>query len=198
MVSVVYDGILKAEYIGLFFKSYIRPIKLSSVTIAVNKVVANQERYQTIAKAIGDIPWLVVGCIHFMESTCNFNRQLHNGDSLAQRTVHVPAGRPPLPLMPPFTFEQSAEDALRLRGLDKWHDWSIEGILWQLECYNGLGYRQYHPLTKSPYLWSGTNYYLKGKYCADGKFNANAVSQQIGCAAILKRAAQLELWTLPD
>jgi lysozyme family protein len=38
----------------------------------------------------------------------------------------------------------------------------------------------------SPYLWSGTTVYERGKYVADGRFSAIAVDKQIGCAAILK------------
>jgi lysozyme family protein len=194
MVEVVYDNFLKAEYIGLFFKCVIRQIKLSSVDTAVKRLVANKERYELIADFFEGMPWIVVGVIHLMECNCNFNKQLHNGDPLTGRTTHVPSGRPPFPAMPPFSFEESAIDALTLRGFGKWNDWSIEGILWMLEQYNGLGYRQYHPTVLSPYLWSGTNLYSKGKYTADGRFSAIAVSQQLGCAAILKRALQLDMW----
>jgi len=38
----------------------------------------------------------------------------------------------------------------------------------------------------TPYLWGFTDKYMKGKFVADGKFDANAVSQQCGAAAILK------------
>jgi lysozyme family protein len=43
-----------------------------------------------------------------------------------------------------------------------------------------------HPEVLTPYLWSFTNHYTKGKFVADGKFDANAVSKQCGAAAILK------------
>jgi lysozyme family protein len=194
VVTVTYSDSLKVEYLGLFFKCTIRPIKLASVNTAVNRISAQSLQYTAIAKAVGTMPWIVVGGIHYMESNCNFHKHLHNGDPLTGRTTHIPSGRPPLPLMPPFTFEQSAIDALTLRGFDKWHDWSIEGILWMLESYNGLGYRQFHPSVLSPYLWAGTNLYSKGKYTMDGKFSPIAVSQQLGAAAILKRAMQLGFW----
>jgi len=42
---------------------------------------------------------------------------------------------------------------------------------------------------KSPYLWSFSNHYLKGKYVADGKWDPNAVSQQAGAMVILRRLA---------
>lgn len=37
----------------------------------------------------------------------------------------------------------------------------------------------------SPYLWSATDQYIKGKYVRDGVFDAEAVDRQIGCAALL-------------
>ncbi len=52
-----------------------------------------------------------------------------------------------------------------------------------LERYNGLGY--YHKGLPSPYVWSGTDQYVKGKYVADGVFDPNAVDSQLGCAGLL-------------
>jgi lysozyme family protein len=36
-------------------------------------------------------------------------------------------------------------------------------------------------------LWSFSNHYTKGKYVSDGKFDPEAVSQQVGSALVLKR-----------
>ena len=69
-------------------------------------------------RAVGtplDIPWWFVAVIHDLEASRNFNAHLHNGDPLTHRTVHVPKNRPPG--NPPFTFEESARDALTLDGL---------------------------------------------------------------------------------
>ena len=38
----------------------------------------------------------------------------------------------------------------------------------------------------TPYLWSFSNMYVKGKYVADHKFDPNAVSAQCGSALMLK------------
>ena len=43
----------------------------------------------------------------------------------------------------------------------------------------------------SPYLWSGTNVYTRGKFVRDGVYDPNAVSAQIGAVALLKRMAAL-------
>ena len=64
---------------------------------------------------------------------------------------------------PPFTWEESASDALALRGLRGDTDWSLAGTLYQLEGYNGWGYRLYHQHVLSPYLWSYSNHYQSGK-----------------------------------
>jgi lysozyme family protein len=56
--------------------------------------------------------------------------------------------------------------------------------LYLLERFNGKGYINRN--MPSPYLWSGTNQYVKGKYIADGVFSADAVSKQVGCATLMK------------
>lgn len=199
MVKVLFDQHLKEEYRNLFASCVIKPDKISLADAVVKAISANA--HATIYRAISDrlnlgkprikgIPWFFIGCIHSLECSLNFSEHLHNGDPLTQKTVHVPIGRP-VTGNPPFKFEDSAVDALRLRHLDAWKDWTVEGQLWQLEGYNGYGYRQYHPTVLSPYLWSMTNHYSKGKYTADGHFDPDAVSAQLGIAAILKRAQQL-------
>lgn len=65
-----------------------------------------------------------------------------------------------------------------------WKDWSAGGALTLLEQYNGLGYANRG--LSSPYIWAGTDQYVKGKFVADGVFDPNEVDHQLGCAAILK------------
>jgi hypothetical protein len=132
-----------------------------------------------------------------MESSLNFNTHLHNGDPLTQRTTHVPVGRP-AEGNPPFTWEESAVDSLKYQGLDKWADWTMPGVLYKLEEYNGWGYRLHHSDVLSPYLWSFSNNYTKGKYTADGSFSPDAVSQQCGAAVLLKILAEKGEIVLPD
>jgi len=59
-------------------------------------------------------------------------------------------------------------------------DWSIGGILTLLEQYNGLGYASRG--CASPYIWSGTDQYVAGKYVADHVFDPSTVDRQIGAA----------------
>jgi lysozyme family protein len=177
----------RKRYQLLYASCLIRPARRAAVDQLVQRITANKARYDKVGKALG-IPWYVVGIIHSLEASGDFTRHLHNGDPLTARTTHVPAGRPKTG-KPPFTWEQSAIDALRYQGLASWKDWSVPGTLYQLEAYNGFGYRDHHPNVPSPYLWSFSNHYTKGKYVADGRFSPSAVSQQVGAAVLLKRLA---------
>ena len=69
-------------------------------------------------------------------------------------------------------------------GYDSETDWSGPHILYLLEKYNGFGYR--FKELRTPYLWSYSNLYSKGRYVADGVFDPNAVSKQCGAATMLK------------
>jgi lysozyme family protein len=150
--------------------------------IIYRQLIPNQSSYQSIQDLLG-VPWYIVGVIHYRESDCDFTCHLFNGDPLSGRTYDDPAGLPLSP-EPPYTWKQGAIAALQYDGLDKVLDWSIANSLYVLEKYNGLGYWQYN--INSPYVWSGTNQYTKGKYTSDGSYDPNAVDKQIGCAAILK------------
>jgi lysozyme family protein len=150
-------------------------------------VSAGKTRYQTVASALGAIPWYVIGVINELESTSNFRTHLHNGDPLTDFTRHVPAGRPQVGHGPPFTWEDSAQDALTMKGYHQFTDWRLSRILHRLEAYNGYGSRRRGIFT--PYLWSGSQHYTRGKYVRDGVWDPNAVSAQIGCAVILHQLA---------
>jgi lysozyme family protein len=186
---------IQSDYQLLFDSCLIRPARLQAVTATANQIQANRPRYETVGNALGT-PWYVVGLIHTMEAGGNFGAHLHNGDPLSARTTHVPAGRPKTG-NPPFTWEQSATDALTMQGFPSWTDWSIPGTLYKLEGYNGWGYRDNHPDVPSPYLWSFSNHYTSGKYVADGTFSATAVSAQCGAAVLLKRLVQLGALDVP-
>jgi lysozyme family protein len=139
-------------------------------------------RYERVA-AKTKVPWHVIAVIHNMECGGRFDCHLHNGDPLRRRTVNVPAGRPATGKAP-FTWEESAIDALTYDGLSRWGDWSVAGTLYRLESYNGMGYRKRG--VASPYLWSGSQHYTSGKFVADGKYDAKAVSTQVGAAVVLR------------
>lgn len=196
MASVPLTKPLRHEYERLFDSCMIRPERLATVESLVAKLIGNQIRYQRVADALG-IPWCFVAVIHNMEASLDFTKHLHNGDPLSQRTVHIPAGRPKKG-KPPFGWEESAQDALALKGLSAKTDWSLAGTLYQLERYNGWGYRLHHPHVLSPYLWSFSNHYKGGKYVADGTWSDTAISRQCGAAVLLRRMAEKNQIEFPD
>lgn len=181
---------LKDEYSRLWASMYVHTKWRPAVDASARKILSNKERYQAVA-AMTRVPWFVIGLMHQMESGCNFGCHLHNGDPLARRTVQVPKGRP-LAGLGPFKWETSACDALLMKGLEQIGDWPIERICYELERFNGWGYRKYHPTTLSPYLWSGTAHYARGKYIADGKWSSSAVSGQTGAMPLLKKLTELD------
>lgn len=152
------------------------------IVLAVSQLIkANQTRYATVSELSG-VPWFIIGALHYRESSCSFTRHLHNGDPLTAKTVHVPSGRP-LEGDPPFTWEESAVDALSSK-FARDLIWDITSALTRMEGYNGFGYK--NKGVPTPYVWSMTDKYTSGKYVADGKYDSTFVDGQAGCAAILK------------
>jgi lysozyme family protein len=187
---------LRTEYGRLFESCVIRSPRLAEVTTAADKLIANRARYEEVTQTSG-VPWPMVAVVHNMESSQNFTRHLHNGDPLTARTVQKPAGRPKAG-MPPFTWEVSTADALSIHNLDGDTDWSVAGMLYALEAYNGWGYRRGHPHVLSPYLWSGSGHYTAGKFVADGTWSETTVSKQIGAAVLLRRLAERGAFVFAD
>ena len=189
---------LAAEYRDLFHASPIRPERAAETARLARRLAAtaSKVRYAAVGARIS-VPWHVVGILHLLESGGDFTRHLHNGDPLAGRTMHVPKGRPAAG-QPPFSWEESAGDALALAGLDAWEDWSLAGTAYVFESYNGFGYRRRSPAIHSPYLWSFTTAYESGKYVADGVWSATATSRQCGAMALLQALIEAGLIAHPD
>ena len=191
MSKVKFTQTLKDEYVHLFNHCRIAGDKAGAVEQIIRQLENNQPRYAQVA-ALLNIPWYFIAVVHNMESSLNFDRHLHNGDPLSGRTIQVPAGHPKQG-HPPFSWEDSAADALKLRNLHRWTDWSVSALLYQLEGYNGWGYRLYHSHVLSPYLWSFSNHYTSGKYVADGTWSDSAISKQCGAAVILRRMLEMKI-----
>jgi lysozyme family protein len=187
-MAISLTAALRDEYQRLFDGCIIDPARARAVDALASRIAGASERYDAVGRPLG-IPWQLIGIIHCMEASLDFRTHLHNGDPLTARTRQVPKGRPQEG-SPPFAWEVSATDALRLANLDRWSDWSVPGILYRLEAYNGFGYRTRHPEVLSPYLWSWSNQYTSGKYVADGTWSPTAVSKQCGAAVLLRRQAE--------
>ena len=178
---------LQDEYGRLYRKLSVREARSESVEWHLAMIRKSKARYENVGEQTG-VPWYFIAVTHGLEASFNFRAHLHNGDyPLSSRTRQVPAGRP-TKWLPPSDWESSAKDALRLLGFIGQKDWSLTRTLYRLEAYNGFGYRSYGVPT--PYLWSFSNHYDRGKYVADGKFSYTARSQQCGAAVMLKMLAE--------
>lgn len=162
-------------------------------TPVAKRLVAAKERYQTVAQRTG-IPWPFIAVTHQRESSQNWSGSLAQGDPWNQKSTHVPAGRGPF-----SSWEEAAYDALVncAPHAARNKDWSIGGILTLLERYNGLGYfngpvKGRYPSQPSPYIWSGTDQYSRGKYIRDGVFDPDEVDKQLGCAGLIMAMMQID------
>jgi len=178
-----------AGYHALWSRATINPARRAEARVVANRILARRDVYAAIERATG-VPLALFGAIHARESSLRFDRHLHCGDPLTARTVHVPKGRPKQGT-PPFTFMESAVDALTMppHSLDQVKDWSVERVLYEAEKYNGWGYLG---RVNSPYLWAGTSEYVAGKYVADHVYDSRHVDRQLGCVAIMKALADID------
>ncbi|HLO47923.1 MAG TPA: hypothetical protein VK211_05830, partial [Kamptonema sp.] len=160
---------LELEYVKLWQQCQINPSAVNDVKFYADKIQQHQAIYESVSDITG-VPWYVIAVIHGLESTFNFKTHLHNGDPLTARTVGEPAGRPEQG-NPPFTWNESAIDALIYDRATGVKFWTLANTLKFLEGYNGWGYRigkgrNTTPPCRSPYIYSHTNHYIKGKYTA--------------------------------
>lgn len=175
---VKYTESLRKEYSTLFSSMEIREEWQYLIDRICNNILQNRSRYENSVKGTS-IPWQIVAITHQMECNADFNRQIFNGQRIDSVTTIVPKG-----LGPWGSWEESTRDALEYHKWTQIEEWNIEQILYRLEEWNGWGYRLYSGIF-TPYLWSGTQHYISGKYIRDGRYDKNAVSKQLGAAVTL-------------
>lgn len=136
----------------------------------------NQDIYEQISIETG-VPPALIAALHYRESACNFGTYLHNGQPLGEPTTMVPEN------IYFDNFHDAAVAALNnaqeQKGISLAPDSDIVLMMTFAELYNGTGYTDYHDMA-SPYVFSGTEVYEKGKYVSDGSFNSEAVDKQPG------------------
>jgi lysozyme family protein len=176
---------IKDDYNKLFASCEIKADKRSEVMWYVSKITdpTRRKAYEQVFDETC-VPWYFVAIIHGMECGFDMQSHLHNGDSLKKKTVQVPKGRP-AQWLPPSDWVSSAVDALRYDKLDEKPEWTLAHMLYRWEAYNGWRSRLLYKIN-TPYLWSFSNHYSKGKFVADNVWDANAVSKQCGAAVMLK------------
>jgi lysozyme family protein len=171
----------QSDYEQLFASCQVRPERRGEVAWHRARLLQYRARYEAVSTRVG-IPWWFIGIIHALEASFNFSAHLHNGDPLQARTVQVPKGRPAI-WNPPNDWESSAMDALAYEGFTGQADWSLAAVLYRWERFNGMGYRKKG--INSPYLWSFSNHYSKGKFVKDRVFDPEKQSRQCGAAVML-------------
>lgn len=176
---------MEKGYGNLWAKMHVtRPVDAEAEAAAILK---DRAMYEAIEAETG-VPWYWIACVHARESSRDFGGVLHNGERIigtGQKTRLVPAGRGPF-----ASWGEAAVDALAYKGLDRIADWSLERCLYEFERYNGFGYVSRK--VNSPYVWAGTSLQQRGKFVADGDYDAGHWDGQLGCAAILKSIAALD------
>ena len=150
------------------------------------RLIDAKQRYQTVELKTG-VPWFVIATIHQRECSQDWVGSLAQGDPWDRVSVHVPGGRGPFK-----SWEDAAVDALVACAphAARNRDWSPGGALTKLEEYNGLGYATRG--LPSPYIWSGTDQYVSGKYVRDGLFDPSVVDRQLGCAGLIMAMMKLD------
>jgi lysozyme family protein len=93
MVGFSY-GELREEYADLWGAMKIPAGTASALDARIRAIARGRPRYDKVANATG-VTWYVIAIIHEMEASLKFTTHLHHGDPLTDRTVQVPAGRPP-------------------------------------------------------------------------------------------------------
>ena len=143
-------------------------------------------RYQSVSAKTG-VPWAFIAVAHERECSQDWTGSLAQGDPWNRVSIHVPAGRGPFKSWEDAAFDALTNCAPHAAGN---RDWSIGGTLAMLEQYNGLGYAARG--RPSPYIWSGTDQYISGKYVRDGVYDPGAVDSQLGCAGLLMAMMALD------
>jgi|SRR5882757_10420139 len=185
------------EYAAHWNAMVIGPSHQHELDHAASTLLAEKSSFQSASAAIWDvqnqtrfsaIPWYMIAIILWRERDLSvplLEAYLGNGQSIRHRTTIEPRGRGPFP-----TFNAGCIDAVKIDGLDRVLDWRLEKILYYCEVLNGAGYNNRG--VPSPYIWSFTSQYARGKYDYDGHYNYSLVDPQPGCAALLSTLAKLD------
>lgn len=144
----------------------------------------NKARYEAVSQKTGYPPELVAA-LHWREHSGGFDGMMSNGAPLNKKSTIVPYDGPYA------SWEESAVAALnnpsrqatwKANGLDKDPN-DLAALASFAEQWNGLGY--YKKGVPSPYIYSGTDVYSKGKYTGDGVYDPDKVDKQIGVVPML-------------
>jgi lysozyme family protein len=185
------DGDLIVKYTKLWNVMKINQDRIAEADAACNLIISGRDRYQGLS-TLTHVPWAIIGIIGYREygfkynpphaPTLRWDRSLAQGDAFNVPSVHEPKNRGPF-----NTWEEAGYDALVNCApyAAKWKDWTPPGSLVILMKYNGEGYDERGVV--DPYIFAGTDQYIKGKYDADEHYDPFLVDKELGCAVLLSR-----------
>lgn len=186
-------------YARFWSQLQVDPARRSELTQVAQRLLGDKKRYRAVER-LTRVPWWFIAVVHEREASKRFDRHLHNGDPLSRKTTHVPAGRPPG--NPPWTWEESAVDALTLKGFHRAPSWPVEAVAYRLETFNGFGYwnNRDFPIPGdqvgvSPYLWAGClpgKPYRTGKFTRDHHYDPTVRDSQLGCMPLLRVMQEMD------
>lgn len=174
-----------------------RQDRVPAARAAARRFVAPEakQRYQNISFLIQErhgkhIPWWFIPLVHEREcvgGNTNWHCSIAQGDAFNKVSIHRPTGIGPF-----ASFENAAVYSLVHAAPHAANNtnWSGGGVMTIGEKYNGLGYA--NKGRPSPYIWAGTDQYVKGKYVKDGVYDPNKVDAQLGMAITLKEMMKLD------
>lgn len=158
------------------------------------RAMEHKYEYEQIAAEVSrktghHVPWWFIPLVHERECVRGVDNWTCNIAQGCKYSVKCNV----IPHSGPFSsFLEAAVDALIVQAphAGKWTNWSGGGVMTIAEAYNGTGYARMGK--SSPYIWSGTDQYVRGKYVADHKYDPNAVDTQLGVAISLKALMELD------
>lgn len=173
-------------------KIKLSPVNARSLEKFIDHYKKNKQRYDKVADVTGYPPELIAA-LHFRESVepDKFNTYMHNGAKVGTVSKIVPKG------IKFDTWEESAidllnnEDNKRYKNMYRFDKDSKDTIAMVsfAERHNGGGYAKQG--INSPYVYSGTDKYVAGKFDADKHFNPNAVDKQLGIYVMLEACEKI-------
>jgi lysozyme family protein len=186
-MSYVFSA-LGGEYAVLLAATVIDPKREAELEARTKVILARaaDENWQMVAAATG-VPRLWGMASFERESGSDYTLSPAQGDPWRQVSTHVPRG-----LGPYKSWAAAAVAAYRIDHLDKVGaaNWTWARACYEGELFNGFGYRTHGIHT--PYLWSWTNIYTRGKFVTDGRFDAAEQDQQCGIIPLMVALSRLD------
>lgn len=179
--------------------------RLPEFEATAKRLCDSKDRFSAVtarlqAMGLQPVPWFVIAVIAEREygGPPDWSHQLAQGDPLNEVSKNEPRGQGPylhhdgevVGVNDPWTRAAIVALTDQEPNASKWTDWSPGGTLTLLAEFNGLGYDERG--IPDPYLWAGTDQYVRGKYTSDGHFDPHAVDTQPGCAPIIACMAKLD------